>query len=169
MSLNIRTSTLDDASSIYQLYRTVAALPGGIARLEHEVSIDYINDFLTKAASRGLSLVAEQDGNVVGEIHAYSPGLFCFAHIWSDLTIAVPPNQQGQGTGRTLFEALMHEIKEDTRIKRVELIARESNERAILFYESLGFIKEGYFNRRIQNLDGTFEADIPMAWQRPPA
>jgi ribosomal protein S18 acetylase RimI-like enzyme len=51
-------------------------------------------------------------------------------------------------------------------IKRVELIARESNEEAIRFYESLGFSVEGKMKSRIRNVDGTLEADIPMAWIR---
>ena len=44
------------------------------------------------------------------------------------------------------------------------LIARESNEAAIRFYESLGFSVEGKMKSRIRNIDGTLEADIPMAW-----
>jgi len=53
-------------------------------------------------------------------------------------------------------------------IHRVELIARESNEKAIrLYYESLGFKREGALHGRISNLDGTLESDIPTAWTRP--
>jgi ribosomal protein S18 acetylase RimI-like enzyme len=48
----------------------------------------------------------------------------------------------------------------------VELIARESNAKAIAFYQSLGFVIEGRFERRIRNPDGSLEADIPMAWLR---
>jgi ribosomal protein S18 acetylase RimI-like enzyme len=51
-------------------------------------------------------------------------------------------------------------------ITRVELIARESNKAAIRFYESLGFSVEGKMKSRIRNVDGTLEADIPMAWIR---
>jgi len=51
-------------------------------------------------------------------------------------------------------------------IQRVELISRESNRKAILFYESLGFRQEGEFVSRIRNVDGSLESDIPMAWTR---
>ena len=49
-------------------------------------------------------------------------------------------------------------------ILRVELVVRESNKKAILFYMQLGFKIEGRFENRIDVRNGTFEADIPMAW-----
>ena len=52
-----------------------------------------------------------------------------------------------------------------THISRVELIVRESNERALAFYESLGFEREGEMRGRILNADGSLESDIPMAWR----
>lgn len=48
----------------------------------------------------------------------------------------------------------------------IELIARESNQRAINFYQTLGFVIEGKMLNRIQSVDGGFEADIAMAWFR---
>ena len=46
-------------------------------------------------------------------------------------------------------------------------LVRGSKRKAIAFYESLGFVQEGKFRGRIRNLDGSLEADIPMAWTRP--
>ncbi len=64
-----------------------------------------------------------------------------------------------------LFKELLSLIENtELDILRVELIARESNKRAITFYESIGFVVEGRLENRIKNTDGTFEADIPMAW-----
>ena len=51
-------------------------------------------------------------------------------------------------------------------ITRVELIVRQSNDRALRFYESLGFQREGELRLRIRNPDGSLDADIPMAWIR---
>ena len=163
----IRPASAGDEESIYQLYRKVAAEPGGLARLEAEVDAHYVAGFLNAALDRGLSFVAEVDARIVGEIHAYSPGLFCFAHVLGELTIAVDPDTQGRGVGRQLFTAFMRTVQEaQPQVERVELIARASNLRAIQFYESLGFVREGVFRDRIRNLDGSVEADIPMAWLR---
>jgi putative acetyltransferase len=49
----------------------------------------------------------------------------------------------------------------------VELISRESNLKAISFYESLGFTREGKFEKRVRSNESEFEADIPMAWFNP--
>jgi len=51
-------------------------------------------------------------------------------------------------------------------IIRVELIARESNQKAIRMYEAVGFKKEGRLEKRIRSVGSGFEADIPMAWIR---
>jgi ribosomal protein S18 acetylase RimI-like enzyme len=52
-------------------------------------------------------------------------------------------------------------------ILRIELISRESNLKAIAFYESLGFHREGKLEKRISYSKNDFEADIPMAWFNP--
>ncbi len=84
-----------------------------------------------------------------------------------DLTVAVDPEFQGKGIGRLLFSELFKELETNCPgILRVELIARESNTRAIHFYESLGFKQEGRFKKRIRSVNGGFEDDIFMAWLR---
>ena len=165
--VKVRETQASDQDAVYSLYRRVASVPGGLARLEEEVDAAYVAGFLGAALDRGLSFVAETDAGIVGEIHAYPPGLFCFAHVLSELTIAVDPGAQGGGVGRRLFERFMQTVRDQRpAVQRVELIARESNLRAIQFYESLGFEREGVFRDRIRNLDGSVESDIPMAWIR---
>lgn len=167
MLMQVRKATIGDAAGVFTLYQRVANIPGGLARQKQEITDDYIVEFLTKSLESGLSLVAIDKEVVIAEVHAYSPNLFCFKHLLSDLTIAVAPDYQGFGIGRKLFHSYMDIIgREYLHILRVELIARESNAKAIKFYESLGFIVEGRMLSRIRNQDETFEADIPMAWLR---
>lgn len=166
--MNIRASSIDDLSVVRRLYDRVAAVPGGIARLEDEIDDDYVRYFLQNASDRGLGLVSTDDsGDAIAEIHAYTPPQFCFSHVLSDLTIVVDPGAQGCGMGRRIFERFMQMVQDECKhISRVELVARESNWKAIRFYESLGFHKEGVFAGRIRNVDGSTESDIPMAWVR---
>ncbi len=167
--MNIRLAHPTDTAQVLRLYQHVArAAPGGLARLAHEIEEPYVRDFLQHAEQRGVALVAVDEHNtILGEIHAYTPGIECFAHVYGDLTIAVDPQQQGAGLGRQLFEALLHTVR-DTKpaITRIELVVRESNTRAIRFYKALGFEIEGRFEERISDLNGGVEADIPMAWRR---
>jgi ribosomal protein S18 acetylase RimI-like enzyme len=166
--MQIRTATIGDLSQVLGLYRRVAATPGGLARLVDEIDETYVHSFLSRAVANGLTLVAIEDRReIIGEIHAYSPNLYCFSHVLSDLTIAVDPEYQVKGVGRLLFTRFLNTVnKKYPNITRVELIARESNEAAIRLYESLGFSVEGKMKSRIRNVDGTLEADIPMAWIR---
>ena len=165
---HVRQTTAADLPAVLNLYRRVASVPGGLARLAEEVDETWVNEFLTRACTDGFSLVAETERNeIVGEIHACTPMLFCFSHVLTDLTIAVVPEVQGQGIGRLLFETFMRNVVEGhLEVLRIELISRESNRKAIQFYESLGFRREGELGSRIRNVDGSLESDIPMAWIR---
>ncbi len=166
--MNFRNAALSDAPKIKRLYLSVAKNEGGIARLPEEITDEYISGFLNKSLKDGLILVAESGNDIVGEIHAYRVGIKVFEHVLTDLTIAVSPEHQGKGIGKKLFLSFLETVKTDHHnIARVELIARESNKKAIQFYESIGFIIEGRFEKRIKTTHNTFEADIPMGWLNP--
>ncbi len=169
--MHIRTAAPDDVSKIVQLYKEVAKVKGGIARLENEITEEYVENFVMKSIANGLILVAihpEDPERFIGEMHAYKPGIQVFNHLFSDLTIAVHPEFQGRKVGRTLFTIFLEEIARNrTDIGKVELLTREGNMRAIKFYQSLGFKIEGRLEMRIKTPAGIYEADIPMGWQNP--
>ncbi|MES2297407.1 MAG: GNAT family N-acetyltransferase [Pseudomonadota bacterium] len=166
----IRPAVAADGEQVLALYKAVAAVPGGIARTPQEVSADYVAGFMGRARADGLEFVFEHDGRILGEIHAARPGIACFAHVLTDLTIAVAPQCQGQGAGRRLFEALLGEaMRALPEVTRVELFVRESNLRAQALYRSLGFVEEGRLRARVVNAHGVPEHDIIMGWLRPQA
>ncbi|MFA5834783.1 MAG: GNAT family N-acetyltransferase [Bacteroidota bacterium] len=165
----IRRSFINDIPAIEELYKHVAAVEGTLARKAFEISHDYIEYFVSKSITYGIELVAVTNNpvQIVGEIHCYGNGLTTFAHVLGDLTIAVHPAYQGKGIGKTLFNELLNDVKANRPdILRIELLARESNERALRFYESLGFKQEGRLVERIRSVNGGFEDDIFMAWHR---
>ncbi|WBA42053.1 GNAT family N-acetyltransferase [Hymenobacter canadensis] len=167
MPITIRPSTLQDAPAIRRLYQRVSAESGGLARQPEEVTEEYVQHFLTRSLAKGVALVAERTGELVAEIHVYSPGLQIFAHVLGDLTVAIAPAAQGQGLGRRLFEELLTRVQARfPQVSRVELLVRESNARAIALYEKLGFRQEGRFEGRVAGAQG-LEADVPMAWHAP--
>ena len=168
MSIKIRKCRPEYWEEILRLYQKVAAIPGGLARTSAEISGGYVKDFQRKAKETGLSMIALSGMDIVAEIHAHKLQPRVFSHVLSELTIAVHPDFQGKGVGKALFSAFLEEVATSRPdILRVELISRESNSKAIRFYESLGFKQEGRFELRIDRGDGTFEADIPMAWINP--
>jgi len=169
MEIKIRKAGIEDVDGIKNLYKKVSSIEGGLARKNDEITKDYIEHFLNKSIQNGVVLLAveRESYKTVGEIHCYGSGLKVFKHVLGELTIAVDPDCQGKRIGRMLFEKLLDIVKyEMPDINRIELVARESNLKAINFYESLGFKIEGRFENRIKSVGGGYEADIPMAWLR---
>ena len=192
MKYTLRPADVTDLDAISTLYKKVIRISGGLARREEEITGEYVAGFIEKSRENGIHLVATDDKCIVGEIHCYKPGLQCFDHLLSDLTVAVDPDYQGLGIGKALFTGLLNEVKENRKdILRIELLTGETNKRAIAFYQSIGFTIEGRMPGRYRmgpadlaqiggspapgasSVPGTtptppsFDADIPMAWMNP--
>jgi ribosomal protein S18 acetylase RimI-like enzyme len=169
--MRYRTADITDLNRIIQLYKAVARVEGGIARLEHEVTEDYVRHFITESLATGLIVVAENPDNpeeLVGEMHGYKSGPYVFNHVVGDVTIVVHPQHQGKKIGRTIMTIFLEEIGNNRPdIGKVELITREGNHRALALYQSLGFRIEGRLEMRIRTPEQTYEADIPMGWSNP--
>ncbi|MEO8472893.1 MAG: N-acetyltransferase [Chryseolinea sp.] len=169
--MRYRTAETNDLHRLVALYKAVAKTEGGIARLEHEVTEDYVKNFVEKSLETGLIIVAENPENsneLVAEIHGYKAGIRVFDHVLGDVTVLVHPLFQGKKIGRTLMTIFLEEIgRNRTDIGKVELIAREGNQIALALYQSLGFRIEGRLEMRIRTPDHNYEADIPMGWQNP--
>jgi ribosomal protein S18 acetylase RimI-like enzyme len=167
----IRKAVVKDCESIFDLYNLVSKKNGGLARTENEITKDYVKNFVEKSVQNGIQFVIIDkllNDKIIAEIHCYKLEPRVFEHILSELTIAVDTKHQGKGLGKKLFQTVLNYIMENRNdIFRVELIARESNTKAIKLYENLGFKIEGRFENRIKNNENIFEADIPMAWFNP--
>jgi len=168
MEFKINQASVTMAPKVLELYQKVAQIPDGIIRHPHEINLDYMKDFLQKSTKQGLALVAVKEDQIVGEIHAYTPDIYAFQHMLTDLTIVVDPQQQGQGIGRKLFETFLATVKKEyLHILRIELYVREHNHRNVKFYESLGFQNEGRQAHKIFKAADTFETPLHMAWFNP--
>jgi ribosomal protein S18 acetylase RimI-like enzyme len=165
----IEPALRSDLPSIGVLLRDAAGISGGLVRAAGELSDDYIQHVVSRSLERGITLVARAtDGSrLLGVVLAQFLGPRSLAHVLSELTLAVHSNSQGLGIGRSLMQGLIDTVtNQHPHILRVELLTRESNERARFLYGACGFREEGRFIGRIRNADGRLEADIPMAWTR---
>lgn len=168
MILEIKKTELEQKTELVKLYKKIAKIPDGIIRNENEINQEYISEFLVKSKNKGLSLVGLIDNKIVGEIHAYTPNIFAFQHILTDLTIVVDPKHHGNGIGRKLFERFLRTVKSDYKhILRIELYTREHNKRNVTFYKSLGFINEGGQKNKIFVSKSVFETPLHMVWFNP--
>jgi putative acetyltransferase len=163
----IRKGTVADEAQLKELYRRVAAVPGGLARSVDEVTDAFMHDLVENAVHKGMLFVAESARKPVGMLVVYPVGPQSLAHVLKDVTVLVDPDFQGQGIGSRLLTTLQSEIQEHRPdIMRVELFTRETNP-ALALYKRLGFVQEGRFEGRIKNPDGSFVADIAMVWRNP--
>lgn len=168
MSLQITSTDPTQAPELLALYQQVAETSGGIIRDKDEFSLAYVADFLHKSLHHGIALVGTMNGDIVGEIHAYTPGIRAFQHILADLTIVTHPLYQGRGIGRRLFERFLRIVEEShPHILRVELHVREHHAGTVRFYESLGFVNEGRQPHKIYVSASKFETPLHMAWFNP--
>jgi putative acetyltransferase len=168
MSISIRKAGVKDYSQLISLYKEVASKSGGIIRIDDEINFDYVNMFVENSMKKGLSLVAEIESSIVAEIHAYSPEIFAFRHMLSDLTIVVHPEFQNRGIGKKLFTKFLEIVQEEFQhILRIELYVREENTPIVELYESLGFINEGRQKNKILNAESVLETPLHMAWFNP--
>jgi putative acetyltransferase len=51
-----------------------------------------------------------------------------------------------------------------TRVEKIELIVRSTNQPAIRLYRKFGFVEEGRFRNRVRLADGDYIDDVSMAW-----
>ena len=163
----VRKAEFADKAKLLKLYHQVAA-SGSIALTEWEITESLIEGFIQKSFDTGIQLVLFAPNNpdeLLAEIHCYKTGPEIFKHVLSNLTVVVHPAFQGSGLGRIVFGALLSEVEMNrSDILRVELLVRESNQRAITLYQKMGFKIEGKLEKRINAHGNTYEADIPMAW-----
>lgn len=165
MSYSIRASTLDDEAGIHAVYRAAARQGGGLLRREDEITSGYIRHNLENSLRIGISLVAEnEDGRILGEIHAWPSETRQLGHCLTNTTIAVDPAAQRRGVGRGLFEHLIDAARANPKFRIIELYCREDNQRAIDLYQSLGFVFEGRLKGRVwQDHGKPYLDDLLMA------
>ncbi|KQY29814.1 acetyltransferase [Caulobacter sp. Root487D2Y] len=163
-AFTVRPAVSEDAAGILALHRKVAAKPGGLARRPDEVTADYVAHAMAVAGDGGVNLVAvDADGTVCGELHVERMKVAIFAHVLTDLTVAVDPDWQGRGVGSALFRALIDIAGTMTPpVGRIELWTGAANLGAQRLYQRLGFKIEGRMTGRGRYPDGSVDDDIVM-------
>lgn len=163
-TFDVRLAQPSDAVAILDLYRRVAATPGGLARQPEEVTPKFVDYIFQSTADGGVHLVAfDSDGALCGELHVTRMKIALFSHVLTDLTVAVDPNWQGQGVGSRLFGALFEAARAQTPpIGRIELWTGGRNLGAQRLYERLGFQIEGRMIGRGRLPDGQVDDDVVM-------
>ncbi len=169
VALSIRRARARDAPGLAAAERAIARIPGKLASRADEIDDDAVRKqiFELHDAERGLYLVAEEAGSLVGHAFLERLPLAAVSHVVR-LTIAVHDGHQRQGIGRALMHELLSWARTNPWVEKVELQVRSSNEAAISLYRSLGFVEEGRKTRRLKIAPNEYLDDIYMAlWVGP--
>jgi ribosomal-protein-alanine N-acetyltransferase len=125
MIVNIREMTTDDIPEVVRMDKIVLGHTLGADTLQNELNENPFAHYFVMEES--------MSGNLVGHI-----GLWIDAPNAQVMNFYLMPNCQHQGYGRQLFEFALDYLKAFS-VGNLTLEVRESNLRAIHFYESLGF------------------------------
>lgn len=163
MTLSFREAREADAELIATAEHRTAETPALLNALPGEIPVAAFRDRIRALASdsRGLYLVAEKDGVVVGHLLLDPLPLAQNAHVVS-LNIVVHPGATDRGIGRALLGQAIAWAKGNPEIEKIELRVRAGNARAVHLYESFGFMEEGRLRRRLKLADGRYVDDVAM-------
>jgi len=132
--MNIREMKIEDYDNVFALWKTIKGF--GIRSVDD--SKEGIERFLKW--NPGLSVVAEEDGKIVGAILCGSDGRRgCLYHV------CVHKDYRRQGIGKTMVIWCMEKLKE-LQINKVSLIAFTQNDVGNAFWRCIGWTKREDLN-----------------------
>ena len=112
--------------------------------------------------SSSLALVAEADGDVVGNVLISRERSAITDHMGT-LSICVARDWRDVGVGSDLMRAAL-DWAQDSGLAKIALGVFPDNERAIAVYEHVGFEREGLRRRQFRGEGGVFRDEVLMAW-----
>lgn len=126
MSIDIRSMTVDVYDEVLALWQAA----DGVGLSEAD-SREAIGRYL--ARNPGLSLIAVQDGRIVGAVLCGHDGRRGYIH-----HLAVRPDARRRGTGRRLVQACLASLGR-AGIQKCHLFVFQKNHDAIDFWRAIGF------------------------------
>jgi putative acetyltransferase len=140
MEIIIRQCEKTDIKSVQQLYEQPSSFPS-TTELPYRTTDKWLKQFEDRP-DNFYSLVAELDGQVVGEIGMLSFTAPRRKHA-ATLGMTVSEKFQGKGIGSKLLTAMIDLANNWLNIHRLELEVFTDNLAAIALYEKQGFVLEG--------------------------
>ena len=160
--VRIRHARTGDAELLAQAeYDTASEQEGLLAAKPNEIPVSAFRNKIAELDSEGLYIVMEVGNRPVAHLFLGPLGLSSTRHV-SQLTIVVHPGHTGKGYGKALMKYSIDWARSSDQVEKIELHVRSTNQRAIAFYESFGFVLEGRLKNRIKLQNG-YADDICMA------
>ena len=161
-NLLIREARPDDAPVLLAAEKETARTPGLLVSRPHELTLQAFEQKIAELAQRGRYIVAEEDGRIAGHALLDPMPLEAISHVFR-LTIGSSRIYR-PGIGTALLRGLTEWAKRSPKVRKIELLVRATNQRAVHFYSKSGFFEEGRLQKRICLPDGNFIDYLAMAW-----
>lgn len=162
MNIKIRQAQLEDAQAIVLAERVIAKEPGLFCSEPHELTEAAVISSITACLQdkKGVYLVAELDGRIVGHAFLDPFGVKSLSHIAS-LNIAVHAGWQRQGIGTLLLDRIIDWANKTGQLEKIQLNVRASNFAAIALYKKMSFQEEGRLKNHVK-LHDRYVDDLVM-------
>ena len=166
--LVVREARARDARALRDLIAAVAAEPSvPLLTTPRAMTTDRVRGYITgaRAGGRGLFLVGEIDGVIVGNVGGHGLDIEPSSHV-IEIGMSVAATARGVGVGSALLDATLAWAAVAGYQKAV-LSVFPHNERAIVLYERHGFVREGVRVRQFVR-EGRYLDEVLMArWLGP--
>jgi RimJ/RimL family protein N-acetyltransferase len=161
----IRKAVQSDAEQIIQHTKKILGENQpvfGTALEEFNVSIEDEEKWIASHEERGLLLIAEVDGIIMGVIHFQLSSSKKFSHN-GYFGMSVQEKYTGNGIGSLLLNQLLQWAVSDKRVEKIYLEVFANNKRAISLYKKFGFIEEGRKKNHVKHRLNEYEDEILMS------
>lgn len=112
-------------------------------------------------SANSITLLAHLDGEIVGCLSVDAPPRKRLRHR-GEVAVSVCRGCWGKGVGSALFTAMLKWARTDsTGLRKLDLVVRSDNNRALSLYRKFGFVEEGRLSRLLC-IDGQFHDGITM-------
>ena len=160
LELRIRKATLEDAKSISNIWEVICA-ERIYTSVDRAFTAQQEREYISSLSEREAIFVAELDNKIVGfqSLDLWSKVLNSFRHVGVIGTFILP-ELRGKGISYILANQTFDFARANDYTKIV-IYVRKGNQRAMKFYQNLGFIMKGELEAQV-NIDGIMENEVFM-------
>lgn len=162
--LLIRKAADEDAGAMAEFKKHISEesdfLSFGINEIEISEETERQTIQSENQSANSVILLALCNGEIAGFVTFHGGTRVRKQHA-GEMGIAVRKKYWGLGIGNFLLDALIHWTKGTKIVRKVNLLTRADNEKAISLYEKYGFVREGVISRDIC-IHGVFYDSVLM-------
>lgn len=141
----IRSARLSDVQALYAINRDSLGYDCDMSATKAQLE-KLLQD------SNHTILVAEENGQVIGYVHAQLYETLYFKPLWNLMALAVSQNYQGKGFGAALLSKL-EKLAQQSNISGIRVNSGISRRGAHEFYKEMGYVERPEQKRFIKNWD----------------